>query len=89
MKNRKVLNYCGNGLLFLLVGITILVLCIFLVRVFSLGGKVLSWEFLFTAPRNCMQEGGIFPALVGTFLAYHNFHWHSNSFRDFNSYIFN
>ena len=67
MKNRKVLNYCGNGLLFLLVGITILVLCIFLVRVFSLGGKVLSWEFLFTAPRNCMQEGGIFPALVGTF----------------------
>ncbi len=30
------------------------------------GGGVISWEFLFTDPRNGMTEGGIFPALVGT-----------------------
>ena len=30
------------------------------------GGPAISWEFLFTPPRNGMTEGGIFPALVGT-----------------------
>ncbi len=34
-----------------------------------LGGKdTLSWEFLTTAPREGMTEGGIFPAIVGTVL---------------------
>lgn len=32
------------------------------------GIGVLSWEFLFTAPRNGMREGGIWPALLGTIL---------------------
>lgn len=30
------------------------------------GAPILSFEFLFSAPRNGMTEGGIFPALVGT-----------------------
>ena len=30
------------------------------------GGGVLSWEFLFSDPRDGMTAGGIFPALVGT-----------------------
>ena len=30
------------------------------------GGPAISWEFLFTPPRNFMTEGGILPALVGT-----------------------
>ena len=30
------------------------------------GGPAISWEFLFTAPRDGMTAGGIFPALVGT-----------------------
>ena len=30
------------------------------------GGPAISWEFLFTPPRNGMTEGGVFPALVGT-----------------------
>jgi phosphate transport system permease protein len=34
-----------------------------------MGGKdTLSWEFLTTAPREGMTEGGIFPAIVGTVL---------------------
>ncbi|NNC84438.1 MAG: phosphate ABC transporter permease PstA [Bacteroidia bacterium] len=31
------------------------------------GMPVISWEFLTEAPRNSMTEGGIFPAIVGTF----------------------
>lgn len=30
------------------------------------GGPAISWEFLFTPPREGMTAGGIFPALVGT-----------------------
>ncbi len=30
------------------------------------GGPAISWEFLFSAPRDGMTAGGIFPALVGT-----------------------
>lgn len=30
------------------------------------GGPAISWEFLFTEPRDGMTAGGIFPALVGT-----------------------
>ncbi len=30
------------------------------------GGPAISWEFLFTAPRDGMTAGGVFPALVGT-----------------------
>ena len=31
------------------------------------GAGAISWEFLTTAPRHGMREGGIFPAIVGTF----------------------
>lgn len=34
----------------------------------SQGYKSISWEFLTQAPRRGMTEGGIFPAIVGTFL---------------------
>lgn len=67
MNKRKFYNGSGITILTILVGVTILALAIFLIRIFYLGGSALSWEFIFTAPRNAMQEGGIFPALVGTF----------------------
>lgn len=31
------------------------------------GWSAITWEFLFSMPRNGMREGGIFPAIVGTF----------------------
>ncbi|MGA1868083.1 MAG: phosphate ABC transporter permease PstA [bacterium] len=31
------------------------------------GWSAMSWEFIFSMPRNGMREGGIFPAIVGTF----------------------
>ena len=36
--------------------------------IFSKGAGVISWEFLTQAPREGMTEGGIFPAILGTFL---------------------
>ena len=30
------------------------------------GGPAISWEFLFSPPRNGMTEGGVLPALIGT-----------------------
>jgi phosphate transport system permease protein len=35
--------------------------------IFSKGSEVLSWEFITSKPRKGMTEGGIWPAIVGTF----------------------
>jgi phosphate transport system permease protein len=43
------------------------VLLLFLYDIGSKGGGAISWEFLTEAPRRGMTEGGIFPAIVGTF----------------------
>ena len=42
-------------------------LLIFLYDIGSKGAGALSWEFLSQAPRRGMTEGGIFPAIMGTF----------------------
>lgn len=43
-------------------------LAIILLDIFTKGVGVLSWEFLTQPPREGMTEGGIFPAILGTFL---------------------
>ena len=49
---------------FVIVGFVIYLL----VHIFILGKGHLSWDFFFTAPREGLSEGGIFPAIVGTAL---------------------
>jgi len=44
------------------------VLLLFLYDIGKKGGGAISWEFLTKAPRKGMTAGGIFPAIVGTFL---------------------
>ena len=44
------------------------VLLLFLYDIGKKGGGAISWEFLTQAPRKGMTAGGIFPAIVGTFL---------------------
>ncbi|MDD4223975.1 MAG: phosphate ABC transporter permease PstA [Candidatus Cloacimonetes bacterium] len=68
MKRREFTDKLVTGVMALMLGLTALFLLVFLVRMFGQGARALSWEFLFTAPRNAMREGGIYPALVGTFL---------------------
>lgn len=49
--------------------LTIIALLIAMTVSIFLGAKdTLSWEFLLTAPREGMEAGGIFPAIVGTVL---------------------
>lgn len=57
----------GFALLSLAMLATLLVLGTILYFIISQGGKVLSWEFLTQVPRRAMTQGGIAPALVGTF----------------------
>ncbi len=42
-------------------------LLIVLGYIFFKGARAISWEFITTMPRNEMREGGIFPAILGTF----------------------
>ncbi len=44
------------------------VLLLFLYDIGRRGAGAISWEFLSAAPRRGMTEGGIFPAIFGTFL---------------------
>lgn len=68
MNRRKLANNLATGITGLMLLLTALFLVVFLTRMFSQGARVLSWDFIFTAPRNAMREGGIHPALMGTFL---------------------
>jgi phosphate transport system permease protein len=58
------------GFLFLRASL-VLVLAVLLLLLYDIGnkgGSAISWEFLTHGPRRGMTEGGIFPAIFGTFL---------------------
>lgn len=65
---RKLTQFLGFLLLRVCVYIVLAVLLLFLYDIGSKGGGMLSWEFISQAPRRGMTEGGIFPAIMGTFL---------------------
>lgn len=67
MNKRKLYSYLGTGILGVALFITFMFLLVFISRMFFMGYKVISWEFIFSAPRNAMTEGGIYPAIIGTF----------------------
>jgi phosphate transport system permease protein len=67
MKN-KVSQFLGFFFLRLCLYLVLAVLLLFLYDIGRKGGGAISWEFLTTAPRRGMTQGGIFPAIVGTFL---------------------
>lgn len=49
-------------------GIVVIALLIILFDIVTKGAGKISWEFLTEPPRKGMTEGGILPAIVGTFL---------------------
>lgn len=63
---RDVNQAIGFGLLRLSMVVVVAILGVILFDIFTKGYGVIDWEFLTTAPRNRMTEGGIFPAIVGT-----------------------
>lgn len=68
MKPKQVEEFLGFWGLRLCVGAVMLILAAILYDIISKGYHKISWEFLATAPKKGMTEGGIFPAIVGTFL---------------------
>lgn len=67
MKKREVSQTIGFYFLRACTGTVILILAIILYDIISKGIGKISWSFLTTMPRNGMTEGGILPAIVGTF----------------------
>jgi phosphate transport system permease protein len=64
---RKISQFAGFMLLRICLYMVLAVLFVFLYDIVSKGGSVISWEFISQAPRRGMTEGGIFPAIMGTF----------------------
>ena len=57
----------GTSLMRLCLVLTLAFLLLFLAIILSKGLRVINWSFLTKAPLNSMTEGGVYPALVGTF----------------------
>lgn len=68
MNKKKVYEFIGFFGLRVCVYLVFSALLIFLYDIGSKGGPTLSWEFISQAPRRGMTEGGIFPAILGTFM---------------------
>jgi len=64
---RKLFSLSGIVGLYTAVILSIGFLVFFVISIIVKGSSVISWEFITTAPRLGMTEGGIWPALVGTF----------------------
>lgn len=65
---KKLAQFAGFFLLRASLVLVLAVLLLLLQDIVAKGGGVISWEFLTRAPRRGMTEGGIFPAIFGTFL---------------------
>ena len=68
MNTRKLNEKLGFTLLAACMLIVTLLLAVILFDIASKGAGRISWGFLSEMPRNGMTEGGILPAIVGTFL---------------------
>jgi phosphate transport system permease protein len=68
MKKKAIIQAIGFFVLRCCLYLVLAVILVFLWDVISKGGGAISWEFLTQAPRRGMTQGGIFPAIVGTFL---------------------
>jgi len=65
---KRIIEFLGFFCLRVCVYLVLAVILFFLYDIGSKGGGAISWEFLSQAPRKGMTEGGIFPAIMGTFL---------------------
>ncbi|MFQ6038417.1 MAG: phosphate ABC transporter permease PstA [Candidatus Aminicenantales bacterium] len=68
MKRKTIVEMVGFFGLRVCLYLVLAVLILFLYDIGSKGAPAVSWEFLSQAPRRGMTEGGIFPAVIGTFL---------------------
>jgi phosphate transport system permease protein len=65
---KKVAQFMGFFMLRICLYLVLAILLLFLYDIGRKGGGAISWEFLSQAPKKGMTQGGIFPAIFGTFL---------------------
>ena len=68
MNKKKFIEFLGFFSLRICVYLVLAVILLFVYDIGSKGVGSINWEFLSQAPRRGMTEGGIFPAIIGTFL---------------------
>ena len=68
MSKKKIFEFLGFFSLRVCVYLVLAILLLFVYDIGSKGAGTVNWEFLSQAPRRGMTEGGIFPAIIGTFL---------------------
>ena len=64
--NRQQINRLARIIISLVAALVVVPIVLVIVYIVYNGIGAISWEFLTTAPRNGMREGGIMPALLGT-----------------------
>ena len=67
MNTKELKQIIGFNILRICVGTVILILIIILYDITTKGIGVINWKFLISMPKNGMTEGGILPAIIGTF----------------------
>ncbi|MFA5879721.1 MAG: phosphate ABC transporter permease PstA [Candidatus Margulisiibacteriota bacterium] len=65
--NSQVTQKIAFTFLFLATLLIILPVLLIIFVIIQKGLPAITWEFLFTVPRDGMRSGGIFPAIIGTF----------------------
>ena len=68
MNAKKIIEFLGFMSLRICLYLVFAALLVFLYDIGSKGASSVTWEFISQAPRRGMTEGGIFPAILGTFL---------------------
>ena len=66
-KNRDLTQKLGFSLLTLMTLMTVIPIIATVIYIVVQGAPAISWEFITGFPRNGMREGGILPAIIGTF----------------------
>ena len=65
--NRHLTQRLGFSLLTLIAVFTVVPILAVIIYILVQGSPAISWEFLSAVPRSGMREGGILPAIIGTF----------------------
>ncbi|MEW5829358.1 MAG: phosphate ABC transporter, permease protein PstA, partial [Chloroflexota bacterium] len=65
--NRHLVQRLGFGLVTLVALTTVIPIVMVVIYIVTEGGPAISWEFLSGFPREGMRQGGILPAIIGTF----------------------
>lgn len=65
--NRNIVQRLGFGLITLMALMTVIPIIGVVIYILIQGGPAISWEFLTGFPHDGMRQGGILPAIIGTF----------------------